>query len=205
MVDMTDFTFNQRSSTELIPHTGLFDSSGTNKPNDILLEEGGEGFYKYADWFGLAKDPDLVVLSSRHHYYYDADDMKNVKTVINLKELNEIKGIKSLLHSCLHILPQINNFIGCFIDNDKINGYILKESSSSGDHKKSFDAIENSIVSRFPFINMLYSIMDSKTNTYMSKRSVTLLLESYGFKIIDMTLHKGRTFFFSQKIGYTYN
>jgi hypothetical protein len=52
---------------------------------------------------------------------------------------------------------------------------------------------------------MLYSIMDLKTNSYMSKRSVSFLLKSYGFKVMDMTEMNGLTFFYSQKTGNTYN
>jgi len=69
---------------------------------DNLITEGGEDFYNYVKSIGLAKDPDLIVLSSRHGYYYDVHEMKNVRTVINLKELNKIKQIKSLFKSYLH-------------------------------------------------------------------------------------------------------
>jgi hypothetical protein len=202
---MTDLTADRLTSSETISLIGPIGLLDINKPGDILMDEGGEDFYKYADLFGLAKDPSLIVLSSLHHYFYDEEDLKHIKTVINLKELNQINGVKSLLHSCLNNLPHITNFIGCFVDNDKISGYVLKESSSSDDNMKSFDAIENSIISRFPFLNMLYSIMDLRINSYMSKRSVSLLLGNYGFKIIDMTDHNGVTFFYSQKNVVIYN
>jgi hypothetical protein len=205
MFDMTDLTADRLTSSETISLIGPKGLLEINKPGKILMDEGGEDFYKYADWFGLAKDPGLIVLSSLHHYFYDEEDLKNIKTVINLKELNQIKGVKSLLHSCLLNLPHIANFIGCFVDNDKISGYVLKKSSSSDHNKKSFEEMENGIISRFPFVNMLYSIMDSKINSYMSKRSVSLLLENYGFKIIDMTDHNGVTFFYSQKTVTIYN
>ena len=37
------------------------------------------------------------------------------------------------------------------------------------------------------FLNMIYNMIDSKTNKYMSERSVSLLLEDHGFKVLDMT------------------
>ncbi|HEY5124782.1 MAG TPA: hypothetical protein VIK14_13715 [Ignavibacteria bacterium] len=194
-----------RIRTSLNRPVSSIDTAGINEAINILIAEGGDGFYNYVDWRGLSKDPNLIVLSSKHNFFYDAEEMSNVKTVINLKELNQIKRIKSILQSYLHFLPQKSNFVGCFVDNEKINGYVLRKSSSSFDIKKNFDAIENSIVSQIPFINMLYSIMDSRTNTYMSKRSVTSLLDDYGFKVIDMTELNGITFFHSQKIGDTYN
>jgi hypothetical protein len=69
---------------------------------------------------------------------------------------------------------------------------------------KSIDDIENGIVSKVPFINMLFSILDSKTNTYLSESSVTFLLEDFGFKVIDMTLIDGFTYFHSQKVRIDY-
>jgi hypothetical protein len=205
VADKTDIIIKQRTLTYLNQPGHPIDLKGSNDPIDILITEGGENFYNYVDWLGLAKDPNLVVLSSRHHYYYDAEEMNNVKTVINLKELNQIKQIKRFLHSSFHIMPQKSNFIGCFVDNKKTNGYILRIDSSAYHDNKSFDEIENGIVSQNPFLNMLYGIMDSKTNNYMSKRSVSLLLEGQGCKVMDMTDLNGLTYFHSQKIRSDYN
>ena len=140
-----------------------------------------------------------------HNYFYDSDEINKVRTVINLKELNKIKRIKSYLQVYLRFLPYKCNFVGYFIDNKKIDRYVLRNSSHHVDNIRRFDEIENSITSRIPFINMLYSKMDFKTNTYLSKCSVTSLLEIYGFKVIDMTEHNDLTFFHSQKVGTAYN
>jgi hypothetical protein len=205
VVNETGVIENQRTKTNLSLPIGLSDLVGTNEAIDTLIAEVGEGFYNYVDWIGLARDPNLIVLSSLHNYFYDAEEINNIKTVINLKELNKIKRIKSLLKSYLHFLPQKSNFVGYFVDNKEIDRYILRNSSSYFDNKKKIDDIENSIISRIPLINMLYSKMDLKTNTYMSKSSVTLLLKDYGFKVMDMTEHNDLIFFHSQKVGYTYN
>jgi len=195
-----DVINNQRINT-LFELTDTSIGLAENNPVfEILTAEGCENFVNYIEWLGLAKDPNLVVLSSQHHYYYDAEEMKNVKTVINLKELNQIKQINSFLHSIFHILPQKSNFIGCFVDNKKINGYVIRNNSSSYHNKRSFDAIENGIVSRIPFLNMLYSFMDSRTNKYMSGTSVSLLLEDHGFKVLDMTELNGLTYFCAQRL-----
>ena len=200
---VTDKAYNiadQRTAINLNLKNSRIDFTATGEAVDILIAEGGESFYNYVDGLGLAKDPDLVVLSSLSHYYYDAEDMNNVNTVINLKELNQIKQIKSFLNSIYHVLPQKSNFIGCFVDNKTNNGYVLRKSTSSYQIERSSDDIENDIASRVPFINKLFGILDSKTNTYMSKSSVTFLLEDYGFKVMDMTLLDGLTYFHAQKV-----
>ena len=187
------------SDLRIVNDAGYSDFKTTNKAIDILMEEGGESFYNYIVWLGLSQEPDLVVLSSKHHYYYDPEEMNNTKTVINVKELNQIKQIKPFLHSCLNFLPEKSNFIGCFIDNEKINGYELRNLSNSYSKNSNENDLENGIISKFPFINMLYSIIDSKTNRYMSKKSITLLLKEFDFKIMDMTECRGFTFFHAQK------
>lgn len=205
MIDMTGILANHETGSNLGLINNATDSGRTREAIDILIAEGGERFYKYVELLGLVKDPNLVVLSSRHHYFYNAEEMNNANTIVNLKELNQIKRIKIHLNSCLPFLPLKSNFIGCFSDNKKINGYALKSNSSSDDKVIIFNDIDNSIVSRIPFINMLYSIMDLKTNTYMSKNSVSSLLEDYGFKVMDMTEFNGLTFFHSQKYRATNN
>jgi hypothetical protein len=170
-----------------------------------LIAEGGEGFYNYVNSIGLAEDPNLIVLSSMHDYYYDAEELNNVKTIINLKELNKIKQIRSVLQSHLHFLSPECNFVGLFVNNAKVHRYALKYNSSFLVNIKRSEDIENSIVSRSPFINMLYSIMDAKTNSYMSESNVTSLLKEFGFKVKDMTEYNGLTYFHSQKVRENFN
>jgi len=171
-----------------------------NKPfYEILTNEGTENFVKYLSWLGLEKDPDLVVLSSIHHYFYSAEEMKKVKTVVNLKELNQIKHLRDFLHSIFSALPSKCNLIGCFTDNSKQNNLGLNLNSSD------FKAIENGIGSRNPFLNMIYNIMDSRTYKTMSRKSVRISLEDHGFKVIDMTELNSLTLFFAQKVKTTSN
>jgi hypothetical protein len=176
-----------------------------NDAIDKLITEGGEDFYNYVDSRGLSKDSSLIVLSSSHHYYYDYEEMNSAKTVINLKELNRIKEIKSLLHSHLHFLPQRCNFVGCFVNNRNIERYSLRRYLTSVEKMRDSDNVELGIVSRFPFINRLYSLMDSKTNKYLSEKSVALLLGVHGFKIMDMKEINGLTFFHSLKVENVFN
>ena len=171
-----------------------------NHFDEILTSEGNESFKHYIEWLGLYRDPKLVVLSSIHHYYYDAEEMKSVKTVVNLKELNQIKEIDSFLNSISQILPSKCYFIGCFVDNKKQNGFVLRNSSSDYQTKKKSEEINNGIVSKIPFLNMLYSIMDLKTSKYLSAKNVTILLKKNGFKLMDMTELEGLTYFCAQSL-----
>jgi hypothetical protein len=205
LVNKRDVISNQRINTFL----NLNRTSNTlfekNSVLDILVDEGCENFVNYIEWLGLTTESNLVILSSMHHYYFDAEEMKNVKTVVNLKELNLIKKVDSFFHTIFQLLQPKTNFIGCFVDNSKQNGFKLSVNPSDYHAKRNSDAVDNGIVSRIPFLNMIYSMMDSRTNKFMAKTNVTLLLESHGFKVLDMTEINGLTYFCTQKLGTTEN
>jgi hypothetical protein len=174
-----------------------------NPVSEILTVEGSENFLHYIEEIGLANDPDIIILYSQHHYYYDAEEMKNVRTVINLKELNQIKEVKSFLQSIFQLLPKNSNFVGCFVDNRKLNVFEVRNNLSFAQKKCDYDDLKGTgVVSNIPIINMIYNFMDSRTNRYMSERSVAAMLEGNGFKVLDMKEINGLTYFHSQKSGY---
>jgi hypothetical protein len=153
------------------------DDNQNNPVFENLLAEGGENFYHYINWLGLGKDPNLMVLSSIHHYYYDFNDLKGVKTLINLKKLNEINHIDTFLANVFRVLPSKASFVGCFKDN-KIRGGISVPFYQS-----------------FKFLNSLINIVDSKTDRFMTRKDVIKLLESHDFRIVDMTEISSITYF----------
>jgi len=203
--NITDSIITKGTEANLSLPVSSIDMVVASEAVDNLISEGGEGFYNYVNRIGLANDSNLIVLSSQHKYYYDSEEIDKVRTVINLKELNLIKQISSLLHSHLRFLPLRCNFVGCFVNNEKTDRYALRKSSCYNEKIKNNDKVELGIISRFPFINMLYSIMDSRTNKYMSERLVTSMLSVHGFKVIDMTELNGLTYFHSQKVRKIFN
>jgi hypothetical protein len=193
-----DLINNQGFKTIIEYGGGTAEVVESNPVLKTLRSEGNDNFAKYIEYLGLAKDPDLLVLSSLHHYYYDAEEMINVKTVINQKELNQIKQLKEFLHSFYQILPHKSNLVGCFVNNRKEGGFTLNTSPGDPYYKRNSDAIENGIASSSPFLNMIYNMIDSKTNKYMSERSVRDLLTEKGFRVLDMTEIDGITYFCAQ-------
>jgi hypothetical protein len=201
VVEKTNIITNQsiRPNPNLI--SSPFDLRGTNKAIDTLFAEGGENFYNYVDWIGLANDPNLIVLSSIHHYYFDTEDLKDVNTLVNLKQLNLIKNLKVFFHSISQNISSKCNFIGSYLDSGTQNGYANANITSQYKTKNNVDPFENGISSRIPFLNSIYNYMDSRTNKNMTRRNVSMLLAEFGFKILDMTELNGLTYFHSQKAG----
>lgn len=143
---------------------------------DKMVTEGDETFFDYLQWHGLANEANLLVLSSKSHYYYDSEELKDVTTLINLKKLKLIKHLDEFLHTVCYGLSPKTNFIGCFSDSKSQKGISL----TSRMYKK--------------FINFL----DSRIDIEIDGKDISKLLESHGFKIIDMTEINGLTYFRTQ-------
>lgn len=161
-------------------------SSGSASFSPAIVKmdaEAGENFFRYLISIGRYKEPNLIVLSSKHHYYYDESDLRSVRTLINLKKLNLIKHLDKFLHNLIHILPQNANFIGCFSDSKTLNG-------------NAFHVYQPSRL-----FNRFINFLDSRTDHNMDKNEVSEILERNGFKIVDMTEMSGLTYFYSQKIS----
>lgn len=151
----------------------------TNPVIDNLVKEGGENFFLYIDWHGLANESNMLVLPARKHYYYESGDLKSITTLINLKSLNLIKHLDSFLNNvCISLSPK-TNFIGCFTDRKSHNwkGFISR------------------------IYKGLINFLDSTIDMDIDKNDALRLLETHGFKVIDMTEINGLTYFRAQNLN----
>jgi hypothetical protein len=149
---------------------------------NMIAEDGGS-FFNYLKDLGLSRDNNLVVLSSRHHYFYDEDELKNVRTLINLRKLNLIKYLDEFLFTLVQVLPPDTKFLGCFSD-----------SRASGN-------IDASLFHPIKLLKQKVNRLDFLGEKTMNKNKVSEILESYGFKIINMTEMNGLTYFCSQNVS----
>lgn len=148
-----------------------------NLVQDKLVSEVDENFVNYLSWHGLGKE-DLLILSSTQHYYYDYEELKGVKTLINLKKLNFVSHLDEFLKTlCIGLSPE-TNFIGCFSDAKS-----EKDNLPTRYYRK--------------FINFI----DARTNVDIDKKDVSRLLEANGFKVIDMTEIDGLTYFRTKNLS----
>jgi hypothetical protein len=146
---------------------------------DRLSSEVDENFLNYLNWNGLTNEDNLLVLSSKLHYYYDYEELKHVTTLINLKKLNLVGHLDDFLNSLYDGLSPKANFVGCFADRKSQKGI----SVTSRLYKR--------------FLNFL----DAKIDVEIDGSDFSKKLESYGFKIIDMTEINGLTYFRTQNQG----
>ncbi len=177
-------------------------SSGESRLNHLfgeLIDEVRHDLISYLEGMGLVNDPAILVIPSSRHFFYDAEDIRGVKTIVNLKQLNYVRQIRDFLHKISELLPQESSFVGCFIDNKSQNGFSDKYSNLPKTLSEKAEAYENGIESRIPFINRMYSFIDLKTNRYLTKRTVTNLLEECNLQLTGMTELNGLTYFHARK------
>jgi len=182
--------------------TGRSASSAFSRLNHLFAEltaEVRQDLISYLDGMGLINEASILVIPSTRHFFYDADDMKGVKTIVNLKPLNYVKEIRDFLRKLSELLPDDSTFVGCFTDNKAQNGFSDKYGNLPRNLSHKAEAYENGIESRIPFINRMYSFIDMKTNRYLTARTVYMLLEESNLQLVTMTEKNGLTYFHARK------
>jgi hypothetical protein len=172
-----EIAVSRRIRTNLYASKPAPSSSVENRALKSIISEGGESFFNYVSWLGFDNDPNLLVLSSKHHYYYDVDELRGITTLVTLKKLNMMKHLNSFLHVVCNILTPGTTFVGCFTDSRNRN----EGGISSRIYKK--------------FINFI----DDRTDIEISRKELIKIFESYGMRIIDMTEVDGITYFTTRK------
>jgi len=172
----TDVDIDENVRTNFRSNELSHNKTNINPAIDNLISEGDENILDYLKWNGLTNEANLLVLSSKSHYYYDSEELKEVTTLINLKKLNRIKHLNEFLQTLCYGLSPKTNFIGCFSDRKSQKGIRL----ISRIYKK--------------FINFL----DSRIDIEIDRNNISKVLESFGFKVINMTEINGMTYFLTQ-------
>jgi len=179
VLDRPGILVNNRKTNESILSKYSPARTHNNHIPGYLVKEGGESFVNYLKWRELDKDPNILVLSSTHHYYYDVDELKGISTLVNLKRLNFMNHLESYLHVVGEILSPDARFIGCFSDRKTKNG----------------SGIPVRIYKR------LVDFLDNRTDNEIDSIYLSRIFESCGFRIINMTEINGLTFFTTRKKG----
>jgi hypothetical protein len=190
MIQTTGVVNHQTDKANLGRGKTLNDIVGEETFSEILSSEGCDNFVNYIGWLGFINDPNMIILSSKHHFYYDPEELRNINTIINLKELNQIKQIRNFLDTVSQSMQRNSNFIGYFTDNKQ---YINSKSNVNSSVLKAKD-----LLSENQFLSVAFNLIFSRINKYMSKKYVRLLLEENRFKVLDMTDLNGFTYFHAQ-------
>ena len=172
------FLNNENNYETILNIERKYGKSNAEEMNFRFTTEEGKNFFRYLKTFNLAKDPDLLILPPKNHFYFDEKELKNIRTLVNLKNLNLIKDLNSFLYTLIRVLPQDANFLGHFSYN---------KFTFTG------DGLLSGLSSR------IINLLDQKTDHNMDKKEFTGRLRKFGFRIIDMTEMDGHIYFYAQK------
>lgn len=157
----------------------ISEEQGFNSLNNRLTAEGGKNIFIYLKSFNLLDKPDLLILSPTSHYYYEENDFKNVRTIVNLIKLNTISNLDTFFTTLNRVLPANVNFVGCF----------------SGTRPFMGNGFFSGLSAR------VTNLLDLRTDRILDRKDVSKLLGKYGFRVIDMTEMNGLIYFYSQRVG----
>lgn len=149
--------------------------------------------------FGLEDNSNLLIIPHNRHFFYEEDDLRGIRTVVNLKPLNNIKSLRDFIRSISELLPEDCNLIGWFTDNRHRYDEPSGKSEDDEKYNEREEAIENGIESRIPFINRMYSFIDLRPDHFLTSRSVAALFNDYGLRVVRMIDLNGRTYFHARK------
>jgi len=172
-----------------------------NQVFEDLINEAGEELFNFLDSRGITVNTNIILLSSFRHYLYESEELKHVKTIVNLRPINNIRFVRYCLNALNRILPIGGTFIGCYIDsginkNRKANSRSIVKNNDL----LLLDSFENKGTIIKPFYNWFYKIINSNYLKFLSRNKVVTILEKGGFLITETVLINGITYFISKKI-----
>jgi hypothetical protein len=197
---MLNFIENQDVRADIRHDYKYSDSLEINETVELMISEGGEDLFNYVDWMGLANSPNLILLSSQKNYYYAKEELKNFSTIVNLKQLEQIKNINDLMKSISGIMQPNSHFIGYFAENKDHPKNQPDITSSSGKSGAGSKSLLNSLDLKKPFVDIIFNLSKLKNNRNYTRRDVYKIFEKHGFRILDVTEVNDLTYFYAKKI-----
>ncbi len=75
---------------------------------------------------GLAVEPGLLVIPNKHHFFYDMEDMKGVKTIINLMRLNHVREVRDFVRKISELVQYQQISLDVLLTTKLKNGHLIK-------------------------------------------------------------------------------
>jgi hypothetical protein len=148
---------------------------GNDEPLALIKDEAGLNVYNYFEEIGVFQLKNIVVLSSKHHFFFDYDKVHNSDLVVNLTSANKITDFKLFVSNLGKMLKDGNYYIGCI----ECAGTSKKEISASSNvffHK----------VAHFLMAAQGHLTIDKIGKTFRSKGFRMVAKQSFGEKTYFM-------------------
>jgi hypothetical protein len=164
--------FPQKSNSDIMEQSEM----------EMLLHHESKDFYNYLHRLKMINgNTNVLVLPNKQHFYYDAQEIQQFNTIINVKKLNHIKKLDDFLYSLYCVLKKDTYFCGCFVNNKNIKNFNIK-------------------LRVYKLFEALILLLDVNRPKHLSEKDVKSLLNAHQFKIMNMKEIRGITYFYAKKI-----
>ena len=118
-----------------------------------------------------------ILFLSTKSYFYEADELLKIKSIVFLKKLNDIIHLDRIIENVYHSAPVDTIICGSFINT---------EIAEVGHYRKLFE--------------MMYNFLVLNGNRTLSLKRVISYLTAYNFKLLNVSEINGVTYFHAKKI-----
>lgn len=167
-----------------------------------IIDECGELAYSYISKQVDLLDPANLVMSTttRFNVIYQPD--KFLKSIINLKRVNDMRYINKFFEAVNSKLPEGGNFIGCAETKDLRKKRIMKKFPPVINWIYYFmDYILKRVMPKFNLTKNIYFLLTRGQNRVLTRAEILGRLYSCGFSIKNEEFVNGRYFFNVYKNG----
>lgn len=178
-----------------------------SKPNPVfadIIGEAGQDVFDYLERSGIIYKPNVLFLSYTRHYLYDAEDLKEVGSILNFRLINRMTHVRHYFHTINRILSDNGYYAGCFLDYKNQRQVILNGSHSMlGRIFLFFFRFINRIIPRVPLINKVQLLLNQGKTKCITSNELKELLTRSGFQMVDMEEIDGLTYFIARKSSHS--
>ena len=183
-------------------------SYGVNKSKEdlhndnLITREAGKNVYDYlSDHFNI-NDSNVGLISTTTPFNIENLQIKNIRTIINLKKVNDMRYINKFFESVNEKLPDAGMFMGCTeTSSQRYKRMAAKFSPFIGKIVIMIDFVLNRIIPRLSWLQDLYFNLTLGHGRTLSKAETLGRLVSCGFEIIEFKEINDLTYFVVMKTG----
>ena len=188
--------------TSNIPSYGTSQAKSKIYRDSLITREAGESIYDYFSEHLNVDDSNVGLISTTTPFNIENLQIDNIRAIINLKKVNDMRYINKFFESVNEKLPDAGLFIGCVeTSKQRYRRMAAKFSPFIGQIVIMIDFVLNRILPRLSWSQNLYFNLTRGHGRTISKAETLGRLVSCGFEIIEYKEINKITYFIVMKTG----
>ena len=173
-----------------------------NLQNNLIIREAGQDVYDYFAGHININNSNIGLISTTTPFNIENLKIENIRTIINLKKVNDMRYINKFFESVNEKLPDTGMFMGSVeTSKQRYNRMSAKFSRFIGKIVIMLDFVINRIIPKLTWMQGLYFNLTRGHGRTLSKAETLGRLVSCGFSIIEFKEINNLTYFVVMKTG----